>query len=223
MHAPDSTAFDWQGQTWVPDGSGGLWWPARATLVVADLHLGKVGHFRKAGIALPQAAGAAALRRLDEAIARLGAERLLVLGDLAHSDWNRELEAFRRWRTRHRTLVLDLVPGNHDVLPPERYAELGLGLLAPVHREAGLAFCHDPAHDPGDAPCLSGHVHPGVVLKGGGRQRLRLPCFWFAARCALLPAMGAFTGSVALRPRAGERVWAWTGTAVRELPVAGLS
>ena len=30
-----------------------LYWPAQHTLIVADLHWGKAGHFRKNGIAIP--------------------------------------------------------------------------------------------------------------------------------------------------------------------------
>ena len=31
-------------------GERAVWWPARRTMLLADAHLGKAGHFRKAGI-----------------------------------------------------------------------------------------------------------------------------------------------------------------------------
>ena len=34
---------------------------------------------------------------------------------------------------------------------------------------------------------------------GPARARQRLPCFWFGARGAILPAFGAFTGGLNLR------------------------
>jgi len=191
-----------------------LWWPQRETLVVSDLHLGKVGHFRKAGIALPQKALSATLGRLDRALAYWNPSRLLVLGDMFHSDYNRELEAFATWRERWQALDMALVPGNHDVLPAGLYTEWKIDVLPVRYREAGICFVHDPAHAVGDEAHIAGHVHPGVRLRGGGRQSLRLPCFWFGQNRALLPACGAFTGSVALRPKAGERVFAWTGKGV---------
>lgn len=41
---------------------------------------------------------------------------------------------------------------------------------------------------------FSGHIHPGVQLKGKGRQKLRLPCFYQGMKQLILPAFGEFTG-----------------------------
>lgn len=215
MTAPlPDISLTWWDQNLVPEGHGSLWWPERKTLIVADLHLGKVGHFRKAGIALPQQALSATMDRLDAALTRWQPTRLLVLGDMFHSDYNRELGAFGAWRERWQSLHVALVPGNHDVLSAERYAAWDIELLPLRYREAGLWFVHDPADAKGEEGHIAGHLHPGVRLRGGGRQSLRLPCFWFGQNRALLPACGAFTGSVALQPKPGERAFAWTGTAV---------
>jgi metallophosphoesterase superfamily enzyme len=78
-------------------------------------------------------------------------------------------------------------------------------------------------HDPQDARLaantirMAGHWHPAVLLKGRGRQRLRVPCFWFGKQNALLPAAGAFTGGHVIEPEPGDRVYAWTRDAVWEV------
>jgi metallophosphoesterase superfamily enzyme len=61
---------------------------------------------------------------------------------------------------------------------------------------------------------LSGHLHPGIELKGRGRQLLRVPCFWFGTRCAVLPAFGSFTGISLVRPQPDDSIYATTGESV---------
>ncbi|MFL5519615.1 MAG: DEAD/DEAH box helicase, partial [Gemmatimonadales bacterium] len=67
-----------------------LWWPARRTLVVADVHLGKAATFRAAGIPIPSGSTGDDLARLDRALARTGATALVILGDLFHARVGRE-------------------------------------------------------------------------------------------------------------------------------------
>ena len=50
-----------------------LLWPRARTLVIADLHLGKAQHFRRAGIALPRGGTGHDLARLDRLLADTGA------------------------------------------------------------------------------------------------------------------------------------------------------
>lgn len=226
----------WAGERLFPLAERALWWPRRSTLMVADVHFGKIGHFRRAGIALPKAPFDLALRRLGALADRLDAGRLLVLGDLFHSDWNAELEFFGRWRSRRPGLAVELVRGNHDVLDEAVYGGLGVLDRGPRHREARFEFVHDPEEgEEGeeDGPegfwRIAGHVHPGVRLLGKARQSLRLPCFWFTGRLGLLPAFGDFTGSAIVRPAEGDRVFAVAGESVLEWdpatgrPVAQLS
>jgi metallophosphoesterase superfamily enzyme len=69
-----------------------------------------------------------------------------------------------------------------------------------------FALQHHP-EEPSRGYALAGHIHPAVQLSGGGRQRLRLPCFWFGRRVGVLPAFGGFTGSALVTPKAGDRVF----------------
>jgi metallophosphoesterase superfamily enzyme len=60
-----------------------LYWPAQHTLIVADLHWGKAGHFRKNGIAIPAQAQQHDEIRLASVISKYKVQRLVVAGDIA--------------------------------------------------------------------------------------------------------------------------------------------
>src|ERR1700738_1720039 len=98
-----------------------LYWEEEKSLIVSDLHFGKTGHFRKAGIAVPQAVYKEDLQRLFEQIQYFQPEKLIIVGDLFHSLLNRELELFRKWREDLPDLVIHLIKGNHDILEDEWY------------------------------------------------------------------------------------------------------
>lgn len=201
--------MSWAGQEWLADASGALWWPAQRSLLLADLHFGKVGHFRREGVPLPQAAFDKSLRLLDRVIDVYKPDNLIVLGDLFHSRYNLELEYFRAWRRRHKAVRVQLVPGNHDTLTEGVWGDLGLEMLPVCCVLDGVELVHDHSHpETVSAPShrLSGHLHPGVRMVGGGRQSLVLPCFWFGERQGLLPAFGAFTGLHKIKPLPGDRV-----------------
>ena len=55
---------------------------------------------------------------------------------------------------------------------------------------------------------LSGHLHPGVNLRGKARQSVTLPCFYFGEQAGLLPAFGTFTGIARIQPKKNDKVFA---------------
>jgi len=203
---PEALPLSWAGHEWLADASGALWWPAQRSLLLADLHFGKVGHFRREGVPVPQAAFDKSLRLLDRLIDAYKPDNLIVLGDIFHSRYNLELEYFRAWRRRHKAVRVQLVPGNHDGLTTAVWGDLGLDRLPVSWVLDGVELVHDPEGGSPSGFRLSGHLHPGVRLVGGGRQSLVLPCFWFGERQALLPAFGAFTGLHRIHPLPGDRV-----------------
>ena len=71
------------------------------------------------------------------------------------------------------------------------------------------------------APCghVCGHLHPAIRLGDRRVRGLTAPCFWVRNGSVLvLPSFGAFTGSVAISPEAGDRVFAVTADRVLEVP-----
>lgn len=185
-----------------------LFWPRRATLVITDPHFGKDAAFRAGGVPVPDGATAANLARLDAALARTGATRLLCLGDLLHARTGRTpavLAALEAWRGRHHLLEIVLVRGNHDRYAGDPPASLAVECVDEPWCEPPFAWRHVPGEESG-AYALCGHLHPAVRLAGHGGQSLTLPCFYFGQTYGVLPAFGAFTGTALIHPRPGERI-----------------
>jgi metallophosphoesterase superfamily enzyme len=65
---------------------------------------------------------------------------------------------------------------------------------------------------------FTGHVHPGISLKGQGKQSLRFPCFYFAKDNCVLPAFSRFTGTYKVIPRQDETVYAIIENKILRLP-----
>jgi uncharacterized protein len=184
-------------------------WSAAATLLIADPHFGKAATFRAAGFAVPRGTTAGALARLDAALERTGAGKLVVLGDFFHARAGRvraTLDALERWRARRADLEITLVRGNHDREAGDPLEALRIRCVDAPLAAPPFAFVHHPA-DVAGAYAIAGHLHPAAVLRGPGRQRHRLPCFWLRERIAVLPAFGEFTGAAEIRASTRDGVF----------------
>lgn len=196
-----------------------LFWPRGAALIAADLHWGKDATFRAAGLAIPPGITAGDLARLDLALARSGATRLLLLGDLLHARAGRDPAAFAHiaeWRASHSQLEITLVRGNHDRGAGDPPIEWRFECVNEPWAEPPFVLRHHPQEEM-DGYVLAGHLHPAVRLRGAGRQQARLACFWLGARVGVLPAFGGFTGGALVAPEPGDRVFVLADDAV--LPV----
>ncbi len=173
-----------------------LLWVNEGGLIISDVHLGKAGHFRKNGIALPQTSNDENLRVIDTLIEKWNPKWILFLGDLFHSEKNDEWNSFKVWVKSHSTIKFYLVMGNHELYPESEYKLMGIECMNLLDASPFL-FVHDEidAADIENRFVISGHVHPSIRLKGKGRQSLRIPCFYFEERKAILPAFGTLTGT----------------------------
>lgn len=193
-----------------------LHWTGGGALIIADAHWGKAASFRAAALAVPEGATAADLARLDAALARTGARRLVVLGDLFHSSASLApavVGAVAAWRSRHPGLAVTLVRGNHDARAGDPPAAWGFACVDEPHPAGPFALCHHP-DVAAQGHVLAGHLHPAVALVGAGRQRERLPCFLAGPRRTILPAFGSFTGAATVAPAPDERVYVVAGDSV---------
>ena len=140
-----------------------LYWPGTSTLVVADLHWGKASTFRAAGIPLPIGTTSDDLARLDSALQRTGARRMVVLGDLFHARAGRiashTLAELRRWRSLAGTFEILLVRGNHDRHAGDPPKDLQINCVNAPAFVPPFIFRHEPVDAEG-AYGLAGHVHP---------------------------------------------------------------
>lgn len=182
-----------------------IYWPAQRTLILADLHLGKAMHFRKAGIAVPQGVEQLNLQRLNDLIDRTRPKEVLMLGDLFHSAHNSSWLDFADMRKQHSSARFTLVSGNHDVLDVMHYTSAAVQVLPYLDR-GPFHFTHQPTEH-AQHYNLAGHIHPGIRLIGKGRQTLQLPCFFIGRHGAVLPAFGGFTGLHRMERAATDRVF----------------
>ena len=194
-----------------------LYWEDRNTLIIADLHLGKSGHFRKSGIAIPQTIYKADLQRLVAQLYLFKADRLLIVGDLTHSSANKELDLFVKWRMDFSLLHIDLVKGNHDILNSAWYKSASINVYPEQYNDGDFCFRHDGNECGNDLYTFSGHLHPGINLKGRAQQSLRFPCFYFGKNQCILPAFSRFTGTYKVKPVKGEKVFAIVEDRVMEV------
>src|SRR5690554_6210020 len=185
--------------------SGAIFWKEKKMLLIADVHLGKISHFRKHGAPVPANAAFENLEKLTEICNFFQPETICFLGDLFHSKINEEWQDFEKW-TEYTSAEIILISGNHDVIPQYLYEELGVKVYNELIAEEFL-LTHHPTPTVGFFN-FSGHIHPGVRMKGVGRQFLRFPCFYKTINSLILPAFGNFTGKHILKPSKMDEVFA---------------
>lgn len=169
-----------------------IYWKDKGMLILADVHLGKAGHFRKSGIPISDLVHSKDIYIIEKLINEFQPREVVFLGDLFHSDHNQGWEIFRRWIRSKDPLQFKLVLGNHDVLEASAYRIKNLELVGKLDCEP-FSLTHIPEET--TYYNLAGHIHPAVRLRGKGRQSLRLPCFYFGQTNGILPAFGNFTGT----------------------------
>lgn len=183
----------------------GIFWEEKKYLILADLHLGKAGHFRKSGIPISDLIHSKDILILDKLITKFKPEQVIFLGDLFHSDHNQGWEVFKRWIRSKEPLQFKLVLGNHDVLDESSYRIPNLEVMEKLSLHP-FELTHIPEKT--QLYNLAGHIHPAVRLTGKGRQSLRLPCYYFGLRNGLLPAFGNFTGTAKINIQKSDAVYA---------------
>lgn len=184
-----------------------IYWEYRKCLFLSDLHLGKVNHFRKNGMAVPSGAGMQTLETLGRILDAYHPEQVYFLGDLFHSVYNKEWARFILFRKQYRQTVFHLIEGNHDILEQEEWKAAGLIL----HREklelSPFTLVHNPEVKGEGLFKLAGHIHPCVQIVGSGKQYLRIPCYWKSGNQLILPSFGSFTGMHPINAKHGDEIY----------------
>ena len=132
------------------------------------------------------------------------------MGDLFHSDHNHVWQSFCEFTAAFPHIRFELVPGNHDVLPPLCYEEARLLYHPEIIEEGPFSFSHHPLKKEDRLPGrynLCGHVHPCVKLLDRSGRGMKLPSFYFGEHEGILPAFGEFTGCAEVKVRPGDRVF----------------
>ena len=212
------------GQAALCDRRGALYFPEMQLLCVSDLHLEKGSSLARRGIFIPPYDTAATLLRLQSVVDDYRPKIVISLGDSFHDPYGAErlpeamridlsaLAAGRDWFW---------VAGNHDPHPPaglpgETIDELAVG---------GLVFRHEPSAHAG-AGEIAGHLHPCARIVQRGRS-VRRRCFASDGARIVMPAFGAYTGSLNVLDRAyaglfrGEGMMAYMMGKSRIFAIAG--
>ena len=166
-----------------------VFWKETSSLILSDLHVGKITHFRKNGISLPSFHSLNNLNILKSAIVDYNPKQVIFLGDLFHSDYNLEWE---EWLTFFKTsnITFKLIIGNHDSI---NFKIKNLNILK-YWNVSPFYFSHYPLKE-SKIFNLCGHIHPSFLLKGKGKQQIKLPCFYISKENLIFPSFGEFTGT----------------------------
>lgn len=181
------------GEVALCDPCGALFLPDMKLLVVSDLHLEKGSAAARRGRLLPPYDTAATLELLAAVIARHRPRTVVSLGDSFH-DGGGAARMPTPFRERLAALMAGRdwiwITGNHD---PDAPAGLP-GTVAQEIAAGRLRFRHEPqaAAAPGE---IAGHLHPGATVVRRGRA-VRRRCFATDGERLVMPAFGAFTGSL---------------------------
>lgn len=170
-----------------------VFWKEKATLLIGDLHLGKITYFREAGIAAPSSAYENNFARLSELMVENNPVRIIFLGDLFHNRYNLEWERFVKWRKDHPRVEIKMILGNHDILPRYLFEENEIEVYN-EYREEKFQFVHQPVQSEVDYFSFCGHIHPVYCLRSPAKQSIKLPCFVVDVNQMILPSFGIFTG-----------------------------
>ncbi len=195
----DSVEIAIAGEVALCDLRGALYFPGLDLLCVSDLHLEKGSSLARRGILVPPYDTAATLLRLQAVIDQYRPRTVISLGDSFHdSDGAARLPDMIRADLAALTVGRDWfwVAGNHDPRPPaglpgETVEALALG---------NLVFRHEPSPEPAEGE-IAGHLHPCARIVQRGRS-VRRRCFATDGARAILPAFGAYTGSLNVLDRA---------------------
>jgi DNA ligase-associated metallophosphoesterase len=187
------------GECAVCDPRGVLYFPDFGLLAVSDLHLEKGSAIARRGALIPPYDTVATLARLAEAVADYQPRTVVSLGDSFHDGWGAErLPAAFRERLEALIAGRDWfwIAGNHDPdapadLPGETVRELAFGSLILRHEPSGTYVEGE----------VAGHLHPCARIVQRGRS-VRRRCFAGDGSRMIMPAFGAYTGSLNVLDRA---------------------
>ena len=191
--------IDGVGETALCDRRGALYFPDLGLLCVSDLHLEKGSSFARRGMMVPPYDTAATLLRLQAVIDHYRPKVVVSLGDSFH-DGEGSSRMPDRMRLDLSALMIGRdwfwVAGNHDPLPPAGLAGDTVEALA----VGALTFRHEPSakSPPGE---IAGHLHPCARIVQRGRS-VRRRCFATDGERIVMPAFGAYTGSLNVLDRA---------------------
>lgn len=179
-----------------------LYWENQNALLLADLHLGKDEYFRKAGIPVPEGVENQTIQKLEKLIVKCNPKKIFLLGDLFHHKNENAVHSFNKFCDKCNRIDFILILGNHDKWISGKTSfttlkELSISNILLTHELLARENFHN----------ISGHIHPGVKLKGKGKQQIMLACLLHQKKQTILPAFGSFTGNYIVQPQKEDLIF----------------
>jgi DNA ligase-associated metallophosphoesterase len=202
-----SVPFDFRGLILDLLPEKAVWISEWKVLLISDLHFGKASHFRKSGIPISEKVHDQDYQMLASLISKYSPRQVYFLGDLFHSSWNEEWEKLLSFLGLFPTTSFHLVIGNHDILPTAKYQDSLLKIHTQPITLGDLLLSHEPTPPPEGFLTICGHIHPGILLKGRAKQRVRIPCFHYSGNILVLPSFGNFTGLALINGQKNDLIW----------------
>ncbi len=194
-----SIPLDFAGERFLLDTRRALYWRAKGTLVIADLHIGKAQDYVTRGTLLPPYEMQDICERLVNIIRDYEPARVICLGDSFHraSSFERLCDGEKACLQATMASVPQwvFVEGNHDT----GLASANWRLEDKIHEER-FTFLHQPDAKSlmpgGRTPQIVGHYHPKFKAATGTRKNLSKPCFAYDDNLLILPSFGTYTGGL---------------------------
>ena len=192
-----------KGQQFIFDYRKAIYWEDTSSLILSDVHVGKLNHFQKNGIAIPSDGSRNNLINIKSLVNEYDPDQVYILGDLFHSSYNKEWDDWLVYFSKS-NIKFVLILGNHDQNDSKKLWNSNITVVDQLTK-GPFIFTHYPEQEI-DQFNICGHVHPAVKLRGLGRQYMKLNCFYISDNQLILPAFGTFTGSHILKPNKTDHV-----------------
>ncbi len=179
------------GERLILNNSRSIYWPDKQMLIFSDIHLGKSAQFRQNGIAVPRDVMLKDLDALKELILHYNASVITVVGDFFHAGVNSDRQFFSEWTRSFTQLHWNIIKGNHDKSMIKNDTDGIFHMNDSLFLEPITLVQHP---EPTQSHTISGHLHPGVILRASYGQALKIACFLVSENRIILPAFSRFTG-----------------------------
>ena len=181
-----------------------LYRPDTGTLMVADVHVGKGGVFRRAGIAVPSGDTDTDIGRLDALIQELEPRRLVILGDLAHGEATVE-SGWSGWKLNSSQKsncggVSFIQLRGASSIGIEKIQNIGMGCR--VSGRPSVISAHSSSQQRFDLPCIAAaqqvsrsqaHAELAADTAGDGLQMRRQQAHRHEIRSLVVAILARFT------------------------------
>jgi metallophosphoesterase superfamily enzyme len=188
-----------------------IYFELHKTLLVSDINLGKVGHFKNSPVSISGGLAETDLVLLDKIFKELEVNELFILGDLFHKGVNYDIRLFNAWRDVHQSVDINLIKGSSEIMSDEIYSNFDIRLHKKYYLWNRFLFTHKPMDENiqlnGCDYIFSGYINSGINLAAKNKPPKNLACYYFNEKQCILPAFGESTRKSLIKPDINDRVY----------------